>query len=138
MAIEVKASQQHKGGATAAILLDEIRFKKDALNSDRTERRKVKRELVGNTFKQLVKNYGNSVTEPKWIEVGPVDPYIRASKKTDFQRPIYDLTQISTEAFRVYHNNIIIYTDRHTPYSAVKCVVDNLRQLDINSMILAY
>lgn len=34
--------------------------------------------------------------------------------------------------------NLMLYSDRHTPYSALKCVINNLRQLEINNMILAY
>lgn len=34
--------------------------------------------------------------------------------------------------------NILIYTDRHTPYGALKCVIDNLQLERLDRFILAY
>lgn len=154
--IEVKANQQHKEGALAYIMLDEIRLKKDIEELEdiankfygKKKKRKVNKSFSSPAFKQLVKNYGNSVTKPKWIEVEPVTPNKRTDKKNDFQQPLYEIANISEEInhllvsnkhYDLFNDNILwIHTDRHTPYSTLKCVIDNLRKINLNRMILAY
>jgi len=139
LTIEVEASKQNDGGALVSLILDENLYKEVALKKcyNKKQKREVKRFLVSQAFKRIVNSYGNNVAQPKKIEVEPVDLKNETYKKNKFQQPIYDLVAHSRYWWRQY-NGLGVYIDRHTPFSALKCVFDNLLQMNINSMILAY
>ncbi len=143
LAIEVTPSKKINDGASVSLRLYEDLFKNDLKSEyvEKNRKRRIKRLLASQSFRQLVKRFGDNVTTTKRFELGSND----ASKSNDFQKSIRKIEETiimggKLEEYALWRNNrlLLIHTDTHTPYSALKCVTDNLRKINLNRMILAY
>lgn len=141
LTIGVEAANQSENGAVANMMFDENKFKEMVLTAcnTRKDKRNAERIFASKSFKSFVKKYGNSVKNPQWIGVTPAD-FQNLSNLNKFQKPLQEMLDFWEESRAIFFHNdeLLIYTNRHTPYSALKCVIDNLRQIDITYMILAY
>lgn len=141
LTIGVETSKQNENGAVAYIMFDKNRYKEFVLMacSTRKEKRAVERTFASKSFKAFVNKYGNSVNNPHWIVVEPAD-FQNISHLNKFQKPIQDMLNFWDESHAIFFHcdELLIYTNRHTPFSALKCVIDNLRQLDFYTVVLAY
>ena len=95
--------------------------------------------LESGSYKELVRMHGDDVAEPEWLEVNPLENH----QANRFTATISDVSKMffSNRAFRrilVGGRGFLLYTDKHTPYRAMKCVVDNWRKNNFNKFILAY
>ncbi|MBR5085442.1 MAG: hypothetical protein IKX31_00375 [Muribaculaceae bacterium] len=143
LSIEVAPSKKIKDGASVALTLYEDLFKNDLKSEyvEKNRKRRINRLLASQSFKQLIKRFGNNVAKTEWFELCDND----VSESNDFQKSVRKIEETiimggKLEEYALWRNSqlLLIHTDKHTPYSALKCVTDNLRQINLNRMILAY
>ncbi len=150
LTVEIKESNSNSDGALVAMTIDDALVEEILASS--TEESRENEAIPENasenvninileteTYRELVRMYGNEVAEPVWMEVAP---FANDSQPNRFMRTITDVIKLfsSNRPLQKHftRGDILLYADRHLPYRSTKCVIDNLRQNNLNKMILAY